>query len=168
MGRTALYELHDDAGVLLYVGISNRPRVRFAKHAHDKVWWPEVATWTVTWHETRDGAALAEVTAIRTKRPRHNKALPDEYGVYRVAGRRPPLSPDHVAVLERLASIVDPAARAIEIGRQLQAIPKTQQRLAGMRQAAVLEMRANGTTLAKIGAELGVSSGRAQQISIGE
>lgn len=70
--------------------------------------------------------------------------------------------------IERLEEIADPAERAREIGRRLGEIPGFQERLKVMRQNAILEMRAKGMSFAEIGAELGMSRGRAQQISAGK
>lgn len=70
--RTALYRLYDTAGVLLYVGVSDKPLVRWAQHAAEKAWWPDVAKLTLTWHDTRELALDAELCAIRAERPRHN------------------------------------------------------------------------------------------------
>lgn len=47
--RTALYRLYDTRHQLLYVGITNDPRVRFATHAVDKPWWPNVVRRDVEW-----------------------------------------------------------------------------------------------------------------------
>lgn len=74
--RTALYRLYDADDRLLYVGISKRPAVRWAEHAIDKadLWWADVVRKTVEWFETREEAETAEVRAIRTEKPEHNKA----------------------------------------------------------------------------------------------
>jgi predicted GIY-YIG superfamily endonuclease len=69
---TALYRLWNEAGSLLYVGISHHPRMRFEQHAVEKPWWPEVARKTVTWHGTRAEASDAETTAIQEEHPRYN------------------------------------------------------------------------------------------------
>lgn len=70
--------------------------------------------------------------------------------------------------IERIEEIEDPAERAREIGRRLGEIPAFQSRLMLMRQVAVQQMRAKGMTFADIGHELGMSRGRAQQISAGK
>lgn len=69
---TALYRFYAADGALLYIGITNNLKTRFAGHAHDKQWWPEVARKTVEWHLTRDTAAAAELLAIKSEHPRHN------------------------------------------------------------------------------------------------
>lgn len=70
--RTALYRLYDEAGVLLYIGISHQPEVRFEQHAKLKEWWPQVARREVEWFDDRPSAAVAEATAIRSEDPEHN------------------------------------------------------------------------------------------------
>lgn len=70
--RTALYRLHDAEGVLLYVGISSDPELRFRQHAMEKRWWHEVARRTIEWFSTRAAAEAAEETAIKIKRPKYN------------------------------------------------------------------------------------------------
>lgn len=73
--RTALYRACDAAGVLLYTGITQVPRVRFVQHAKTKPWWNQVSAETidVTWYRTRPDARIAERTAIHTEKPRHDK-----------------------------------------------------------------------------------------------
>lgn len=69
---TTLYRMYDADRVLLYVGISNRPHVRFAQHAADKPWWTEVAHIAVEHHPGRGWAAQAERHAIETEQPLYN------------------------------------------------------------------------------------------------
>ena len=80
--RTALYRLYDEGGVLLYVGITNMPNVRFDAHTM-KPWWRQVAHKDVTWYDNRQLASQAEVMAIRTEHPVHNSmhASPGEPAV---------------------------------------------------------------------------------------
>jgi len=78
-GRTALYRPRDRRGGLLYVGITNSPEHRFAQHAADKDWWPEVDRIEITWHPTRRAALEAEWMAIKTEHPIHNKQHNDHY-----------------------------------------------------------------------------------------
>lgn len=87
-----LYRLYDRAGALLYVGITNSPERRFAEHAADKVWWPEVAARDVAWAGNQQQALALERTAIQVLRPRynicHNGRNPHRVVVTKV-GRRP-------------------------------------------------------------------------------
>lgn len=71
---TALYRFYDAAGVLLYVGISRNPVARWAQHATDKAWWPQVRKKTVELFGSRREAEIAEGRAIRSESPLHNLA----------------------------------------------------------------------------------------------
>jgi hypothetical protein len=69
--------------------------------------------------------------------------------------------------LKHLAEQGDAIRRAKDVGTALQAIPELQHWLREIRQAAVKEMRDDGMSHAEVGAELGVSRARAQQIAEG-
>jgi DNA-binding transcriptional regulator YhcF (GntR family)/predicted GIY-YIG superfamily endonuclease len=72
--RTALYRLFDASGALLYVGITSDPENRWRQHALlNKAWWPNVATKKIDWIADRATAGAAEVDAIKSEAPRHNK-----------------------------------------------------------------------------------------------
>lgn len=88
-GRTALYRLFDADGLLLYVGISHKPDVRWGQHSEDKPWWPAVDRRAVEWHETRSAAEKAELTAIAGERPLHNKAGTPALTVSASSGKTP-------------------------------------------------------------------------------
>lgn len=85
--RTALYRLFDEAGSLLYVGITNDPDVRWTYHARQKEWWPEVYRRTIEWKPTRAEAEAAEAEAIGSEAPRWNVIRPDSNGAM-LHGRR--------------------------------------------------------------------------------
>ncbi|MFE0353620.1 GIY-YIG nuclease family protein [Streptomyces nigra] len=70
--RTGLYRFFDEAGELLYVGISGDPELRRTQHSKDKSWWPEVMDSTVEWFNNRDVALGKEAAAIRREKPRYN------------------------------------------------------------------------------------------------
>ncbi|WP_327335899.1 GntR family transcriptional regulator [Streptomyces sp. NBC_01324] len=71
--RTALYRLYDEAGALLYVGITNDPDFRWKAHLYsNKVWPRQVARHEIEWHESRAAAVRVEIEAIKAERPRHN------------------------------------------------------------------------------------------------
>jgi prevent-host-death family protein len=70
--RTALYRLYDEADVLLYIGISHQPDVRFEQHSKLKEWWPQVDRREVQWFDDRPSAAAAEADAIRSEDPEYN------------------------------------------------------------------------------------------------
>lgn len=78
-GRTALYRLFAESGVLLYIGVSNDPEVRYVQHAADKPWWPEVVTMTTEWFDTRVQALAAETAAIKAEDPLHNRQHSPSY-----------------------------------------------------------------------------------------
>lgn len=78
--RTALYRLFDEAGDLLYVGITNDPEVRWSYHARQKEWWPKVHRRAVEWKATRAEAETAEAEAIGRENPRWNAIRPDADG----------------------------------------------------------------------------------------
>ncbi len=73
----ALYRFYDASGVLLYVGITADPGVRFKKHRGDKAWWTEVANIRIAKHPTRTAVLAAERRAIREERPLWNIAHHD-------------------------------------------------------------------------------------------
>lgn len=80
---TALYRAFDEAGVLLYVGITNAPERRWREHVGAKPWWKtEVRNIDVEWFDSRTEAARAESRAVSTERPLHNLTLPDENGSF--------------------------------------------------------------------------------------
>jgi predicted GIY-YIG superfamily endonuclease len=73
---TALYRLFDKNDVLLYVGISCKPSVRFSQHKAQKSWWPDVVRKDVEWMESWGAAALAEENAIYQEDPVWNISRP--------------------------------------------------------------------------------------------
>ncbi|MFJ7525154.1 GIY-YIG nuclease family protein [Streptomyces griseus] len=70
--RTALYRLFDAQDTLLYVGIAEDPKKRWAQHAADKAWWPQVSRRDVEWLSDRGLAEEAERSAIEAENPIHN------------------------------------------------------------------------------------------------
>lgn len=71
--RPGLYRHFDADGSLLYVGMSLDVMNRTRSHALS-AWWNDVATITIERFETKEQAAAAELHAIRTERPLHNRA----------------------------------------------------------------------------------------------
>ena len=69
---TALYRFYAADGALLYIGITDTLKRRVTEHSLDKKWWPEVARKTVEWHPGREDAAVAELAAIKSEKPKHN------------------------------------------------------------------------------------------------
>lgn len=68
----AVYRLYDVTGVLLYVGQCMYPKRRFADHAKDQKWWPDVACWRVEWWPSRAAAMREEARVIQFENPLHN------------------------------------------------------------------------------------------------
>ena len=71
-GRTAVYRIRDEDGVLIYIGMTNNPAFRWNSHQMIQPWWGEVHSVTFEWHETRDEAAAAEKAAIFAEQPKYN------------------------------------------------------------------------------------------------
>lgn len=73
-GKTALYQFFDETEQLLYIGITNNPRKRWADHRRyaATTWWPKAARADVDWYDTRRSAATAELRVIRTRAPLYN------------------------------------------------------------------------------------------------
>jgi hypothetical protein len=106
---TTLYRMYDEAGTLLYVGISNRPLDRKGQHKHDKPWWTEVATMTLEHYPTRQAAAHAEAIAIAGEAPRYNKAGTPDFEQARHAPRARLVA--EAPVIARLFSHPEPDTR---------------------------------------------------------
>jgi hypothetical protein len=72
-----------------------------------------------------------------------------------------------LADIDNIDTIADPAERAREVGRRLNAIPAWNALLREKRQAAIQEMRGQGMSWAEIGREIGMHRNRVQQIGEG-
>lgn len=70
--ETAVYRLYDVNDRLLYVGMGRNPMGRWASHADQHAWWPDVARFEVTWYPTRQEAAAEERRALREDDAAHN------------------------------------------------------------------------------------------------
>lgn len=68
-----LYRAYDDAGQLLYVGMSISPLARLEQHANGP-WMAHVANVTFERYPDRETAAAAERSAIRCEDPVFNRA----------------------------------------------------------------------------------------------
>ena len=83
MTTTYLYRAKDEAGVVLYVGITGNPERRQATHACNAPW-RELSMDSLDWVEfdNREDAAAFEKAEIARLRPKFNKALnPDLYNM---------------------------------------------------------------------------------------
>lgn len=72
--KTALYRHFDEAGVLLYVGITSGLPGRNSRHKSLSHWFADVSTSTVQWLDIKQDAMAAEARAIREENPAHNRA----------------------------------------------------------------------------------------------
>lgn len=140
---TTLYRFFNDAGDLLYVGITCRGLERFSDHATEQGWWPEVAATTTAHFPNRADAAAAETEAIRTESPRYNVVHTDR--------RRRHPGPAFSTLPDRtIQAMRDAAAEVDEAQRQLsQALAR--------RDALVCEAYATGATTRELGQLSGVS-----------
>lgn len=100
--RTALYRIRGEAGLLLYIGISNHPGIRWNGHLLEQPWWGELRTLTVEWYDSRPEAEDAEKAAIRAEQPKYNVTYLKPTGVGR---ERKPLE---VIPVERGVAELDP------------------------------------------------------------
>ncbi len=69
---TALYRHFNDAGVLLYVGVSLDVVRRLGQHESAPGWYEQISTVTIERHESRKAALLAEQDAINSENPAYN------------------------------------------------------------------------------------------------
>ena len=74
--RAAVYRLRACDRRILYIGVSENPRLRVMAHSWDKSWWPQVTHVGVAWYPTRAAALIAEAILIQDERPLHNEVLP--------------------------------------------------------------------------------------------
>lgn len=75
MTKTALYRHYDQAGVLLYIGISLCALTRTQQHRRQAAWAYDIVTVKIEWFETRQEAEAAEYKAIKTEKPKHNQTF---------------------------------------------------------------------------------------------
>jgi predicted GIY-YIG superfamily endonuclease len=68
----ALYRFYNQAGDLLYVGLTNDPGRRWQRHSETQPWWHDVARIDIETHPTRQAVRTAERAAIEAERPKHN------------------------------------------------------------------------------------------------
>lgn len=76
--QRAVYRLYDANDELLYIGSSDNPDKRCARHRSTKPWWPQVARREVTWHPWREAWGV-EADAIWHEQPKHNVFSTPEY-----------------------------------------------------------------------------------------
>lgn len=163
---TAVYEFFDRSGRWLYIGMTNSPRRRFAEH-RAAPWWPLVdnGRTAMEWYGTRAEAADMEMMLIATHRPPYNITVAGPQPI--PAGWQAYKPVDWDAELARLTSLADPLDRARQTTAAIAELSTERVMLKRQRQAAVLEMRDRGMSLADIGRELGLHRNRVQQIAEG-
>lgn len=69
---TYLYRVFGEAGVLLYIGITDDFGRRWKQHARMQPWWPERRSFAIDLYDSREEAKAAEEAAIKVERPKHN------------------------------------------------------------------------------------------------
>jgi hypothetical protein len=67
-----LYRFWNEAGELLYVGLSGKPGARWSAHRRTQSWWREVCRVTVEHFDNHYDLAGAEVAAIKSEKPKYN------------------------------------------------------------------------------------------------
>jgi hypothetical protein len=87
--RTALYRIRGEADLLLYIGISWSPALRWNQHQVTQPWWDELRSLTVEWYDSRPEAEAAEEAAVVAELPKYNKT----YLVTARTGRKQPKPP---------------------------------------------------------------------------
>lgn len=102
--RTALYRLYDADGQLLYVGVSNDPTARWARHKMFRAWWPRVASTKVEWLASREAAFTAEEEVIRLEAPTFNGT--HNYPLAPFDPRNWPQLPGRGGRVEKLADLI--------------------------------------------------------------
>lgn len=172
---TALYRFYDAADRLLYVGITGDPADRWARHAAEKPWWPDVARHSVEWLPSREVALAAEAAAIVAEGPLHNVAgTPRQraattafHGEHHESSGHPALAAVRQA-LRALERIEDPEERALVTTALLREWPRLHREVKESRQDAVVAMNEGGADFAEIGRRLGVGAQRAAHIAQGK
>lgn len=117
--RTWVYKHFDEAGELLYVGISNSPMMRTKQHEESAGWFDQVRNIEINPYQTREEALDAEAQAIIELNPRYNRSVVVNGRVVRVH-YQDQLREDYLKirplVLEKVGDLgVDGAAKALGI-----------------------------------------------------
>lgn len=71
-----VYRFYNSAGLLLYVGITGSPEIRFGAHRAKAAWWSQadLSRTSIFWRESQGHAEAEEVAAIIAERPVFNIA----------------------------------------------------------------------------------------------
>jgi len=70
----AVYRAYNDQDELLYIGVTENPSQRHARHKKDRDWWHEVAYLDWEFYATYGEAVDVERDAIEAEQPRYNVA----------------------------------------------------------------------------------------------
>lgn len=73
MREATVYRAYDADGQLLYVGCCYRFHLRKTHHRHHALWGRNAARWTEKRYPSRREAEKAELAAIRSEKPLHNR-----------------------------------------------------------------------------------------------
>jgi predicted GIY-YIG superfamily endonuclease len=74
-----LYRFFNAKNELLYVGITNNPFNRFSGHSKDKEWFKEITHSTLEHYPNRLAVDRAETMAIKSEKPKYNRAKNPDY-----------------------------------------------------------------------------------------
>lgn len=159
-----MYRFFDVDGVLLYVGSTSNPPVRWSKHKGDKPWWLEVDAYSLTWWSSRETAYREEYRAIGAEQPKHN-----ERGLHPLGTPQPVTEAAlrFADVLEEIAAMADSEDRAVAVSQVLRLLEEKLPELKEARREGVLSMRARKVTYRAIAEKLDVSIGTVQDIERG-
>lgn len=86
-----LYRIFNSSDQLLYVGATTNPALRFKDHSLHKRWWRQAAKITLEHFDSVEELNAAEVWAIQTEKPHHNRIHTDE--PWKTGARRSALDP---------------------------------------------------------------------------
>lgn len=101
-----VYLFRDEAGELLYVGVTSNFPLRIATHRAEREWWPQVAHVDTEQFPTRAAANVRETELIKAFHPRHNRTfLPREEAKPALVIRAVRFSRVGVAAVQQLADI---------------------------------------------------------------
>lgn len=79
-GASYVYRLFDANDTLLYIGIATAPLERWRSH-YGTSWWSTVVRAHLQFHEDRKSAERAEIEAIGSEHPKHNKLHSEQNGL---------------------------------------------------------------------------------------
>lgn len=164
--RAAVYRLYAADGTLLYVGSAYDPKARWRVH-REKPWATLVARRTEVWYPDRLTAYVEERAAIKAELPKFNIVDNPE------APRREPIASTTTMLrslereVENISSIEDDVAAFKAASDLLDDLRDLPSRLRAVRQHRVQRLKGSGRTWGQIGASLGVTAARAQQIASG-